>query len=62
MLARQVLGELRRLLAFSSSDRAASEDGVLLQMEWLEDFVLNELVLSGETYVLQSGEPGRTRL
>lgn len=37
-------------------------DGVLLQMEWLEDFVLNELVLSGETYVLQSGEPGRTRL
>lgn len=58
VLARQVPGELRRLLVLSSSDNVASMAGT----GQLGDFMLSELVLSGDTNVLQSGAPGRTRL
>lgn len=51
-------GELRRLLVLSSSGNVAST----AEMGQLGDFMLSKLVLSGETNVLQSGEPGRTRL
>lgn len=58
LLAHHEPGELRRLLLLSSSDNAASTAGT----GQLGDVMLSELVLSGETNVLQSGEPGRIRL